>query len=106
MRWLAKAFLQKTLSALPQSERANYLLQRHVTHSLPGTEAGFRQRFKRAERHVQAYREHGPERPLSDAVFYEFGAGWDLAVPLSFWTLGVEAADPRRPATERARRPS
>ena len=66
MRWLAKAFLQKTLSALPQSERANYLLQRHVTHSLPGTEAGFRQRFKRAERHVQAYREHGPERPMPD----------------------------------------
>jgi SAM-dependent methyltransferase len=23
-------------------------------------------------------------------VFYEFGAGWDLAVPLSFWALGVE----------------
>jgi SAM-dependent methyltransferase len=90
VRWLAKAFLQKSLSALPQAESANYLLQRHVTHSLPGPEAGFRRRFKRAERHVQVYREHGPERPMSDAVFYEFGAGWDLAVPLSFWTLGVE----------------
>jgi SAM-dependent methyltransferase len=90
MRWLAKAFLQKSLSALPQAERANYLLQRHVAHSLPGSEAGFRRRFERAERHVQAYREQGPPRPLSEAVFYEFGAGWDLAVPLSFWALGVE----------------
>jgi hypothetical protein len=91
MRWLAKAFLQKGLSVLPQAERANYLLQRHVTHSLPGPEAGFRRRFSRAVNHVEAYAEHGPERPLRDAVFYEFGAGWDLAVPLSFWTLGVES---------------
>jgi hypothetical protein len=90
MRWLAKAFLQKSLSALPQAERANYLLQRHVTHSLPGPEAGLRRRFERAERHIEAYGEHGPPRPLSEAVFYEFGAGWDLAVPLSFWALGVE----------------
>src|SRR4029079_16893267 len=90
MRWLAKAFLQKSLSALPQGERANYLLQRHVTHSLPGPEAGFRRRFERAGRHVEAYAEHGPDRPLGEAVFYEFGAGWDLAVPLSCWALGVE----------------
>jgi len=90
MRWLAKAFLQKSLSALPQAERANYLLQRHVTHSLPGPEAGFRRRFERAEHHVEAYRKHGPNRPLAEAVFYEFGAGWDLAGPLSFWALGVE----------------
>ena len=90
MRWLAKAFLQKTLSAFPQAERANYVLQRHVTRSLPGPEAGFRRRFGRAVRHVDAYAEHGPERPLGEAVFYEFGAGWDLAVPLSLWSLGVE----------------
>jgi SAM-dependent methyltransferase len=90
MRWLAKAFLQKTLSALPQAERANYVLQRHVTRSLPGPEAGFRRRFGRAVRHVEAYSEHGPERPLGEAMFYEFGAGWDLAVPLSLWALGVE----------------
>ena len=90
MRWLAKVFLQKSLSALPQPERANYLLQRHVTRSLPGPEEGFRRRFRRARRHVDAYAEHGPRRPLGEAVFYEFGAGWDLAVPLSFWALGVE----------------
>ena len=90
MRWLAKALLQKTLSALPQAERANYLLQRHVTRSLPGAEAGFRRRFERATRHVEAYAVHGSDRPLGEVVFYEFGAGWDLAVPLSFWTLGVE----------------
>ena len=90
MRWLAKAFLQKSLSVLPHPERVNYVLQRHVTHSLPGPEAGFRRRFSRAVNHVEAYAEYGPKRPLGEAVFYEFGAGWDLAVPLFFWTLGVE----------------
>ena len=90
MRWLAKALLQKTLSALPQGERANYVLQLHVTRSLPGSEAGFRRRFHRAVKHVAAYGEHGPKRPLAEAVFYEFGAGWDLTGPLSLWALGVE----------------
>ncbi|HVD65927.1 MAG TPA: methyltransferase domain-containing protein [Gaiellaceae bacterium] len=90
MRWVAKALLQKGLSALPHPERANYVLQRHVTHSLPVPEEGFRRRFERAVRHVDAYAEHGPKRPLAEAVFYEFGAGWDFAVPLSFWSLGVE----------------
>jgi len=90
MRWVAKALLQKGLSALPQPERTNYLLQRYVSRSLPVPDRGLRRRFERAEQHVRAYREHGPERPLAEAVFYEFGAGWDLGVPLAFWILGVE----------------
>ena len=90
MRWLAKALLQKSLGVLPQAERANYVLQRHVTGSLPGTEAGFGRRFRRAVKHLAAFEEHGPKRPLAETVFYEFGAGWDLAVPLSLWALGVD----------------
>ena len=90
MRWLAKALVQKSLSALPRAERANYVLQRHVTRSLPGSEAGFWRRCERAAKHFAAFEEHGPRRPLAEAVFYEFGAGWDLAVPLSLWALGVE----------------
>jgi SAM-dependent methyltransferase len=89
VRWVAKALLQKGLSGLPQPERANYLLQTHVTHSLPVSERGFRRRFRRAVQHLEAYEEHGPGRPAPEAVFYEFGAGWDLAVPLSLWSLGV-----------------
>jgi SAM-dependent methyltransferase len=90
MRWLAKAFLQKTLSALPGGERANYTFQRRVTRSLPGPEERFRRRFTRAAEHLDAFAEHTPQQPLRSAVFYEFGAGWDLAIPLSFWALGVE----------------
>jgi SAM-dependent methyltransferase len=90
MRWLAKAVTHKAISALPRAETANYLLQRHLTKSLPAPESSLRQKFARAVHHVEAYETHGPRRPLPDACFYEFGAGWDLAVQLSYWCLAVQ----------------
>jgi SAM-dependent methyltransferase len=89
MRWLAKAALQRALGALPQGERLNYVFQRHVLHSFPVGDAAYRQKFIRAANHLSAYEKHGPDRPAADASFYEFGAGWDLAIPLSFALLGV-----------------
>ena len=89
MHWLAKAMLQKGVSALPRAERANYLFRRHVTHTVPRSEYRFRRKFKRALVHLDAYDRHGPGVLPADAVFYEFGAGWDLTIPLSYWALGV-----------------
>jgi SAM-dependent methyltransferase len=89
MRWLAKVAVQRGLGVLPQGEPLNYLFQRHVTRSLPAGESVFRRKFGRALQHLRAYEEHGPGTPREDAVFYEFGAGWDLAVALSFAALGV-----------------
>jgi SAM-dependent methyltransferase len=90
MRWIAKAVLQKGLSALPAGERVNYAFQRHVTRSLPSSEKILRRRFRRAIRHLQGYLDWGPGRPLDEAVFYEFGSGWELTEPISSWCLGVE----------------
>lgn len=89
MRWLAKAVLQKGIGALPASESVNYTFQRRVSRSLPTSEATFRRKFGRALSHHGAYVEHGPSRDVTEAVFYEFGAGWDLAIQLSYWSLGV-----------------
>jgi SAM-dependent methyltransferase len=86
---MAKAAVQRGLGFLPQGERLNYLFQRHVAHSLPAGESVFRRKFARAEQHLRAYQEHGPGKPPADAVFWEFGVGWDLAIPLSFAALGV-----------------
>src|SRR5829696_3904053 len=74
---------------MPAPETANYVFQRRVTRRLPIGDAGVRRKFERALAHVRAYREHGPARRLEEAVFYEFGAGWDLAVQLAFVALGV-----------------
>src|SRR5919206_1953290 len=84
MRWVAKAALQRGLGLLPQGERLNYLFQRHVARSLPGGEPVVRRKLARARQHLDVF-----GRPAEEAVFYEFGAGWDLAIPLSFAALGV-----------------
>ena len=84
MRWVAKAALQRGLGLLPQGERLNYLFQRHVARSLPGGEPVVRRKLARARQHLEAF-----GRPAEEAVFYEFGAGWDLAIPLSYAALGV-----------------
>jgi SAM-dependent methyltransferase len=89
MRWVAKAAVQRGLGFVPQGERLNYLFQRHVARSLPADESVFRRKFSRALQHLRAYEEHGPGTPAADAVFYEFGAGWELAIPLAYAALGV-----------------
>ncbi|HEY6149656.1 MAG TPA: class I SAM-dependent methyltransferase [Gaiellaceae bacterium] len=81
---MAKAALQRGLGVLPHGERLNYLFQRHVARSLPGGEPVVRRKLARARQHLEAF-----GRPAEDAVFYEFGAGWDLAIPLSYAALGV-----------------
>jgi SAM-dependent methyltransferase len=90
MRWLAKAALQQGIGALPHAESVNYAFQRRVSRTLPAGESVLRRKFRRALGHLRAYEEHGPQRELGGATFYEFGAGWDLAIQLSYWALGVE----------------
>jgi SAM-dependent methyltransferase len=89
MRWLAKAALQRTLGVLPQGERLNYVFQRHILHSFPVGDGAYRQKFTRAVNHLGSYEEYGPDVPAAEATFYEFGAGWDLAIPISYALLGV-----------------
>lgn len=90
MRWQAKAVLQRAIGALPASEQVNYLLQRHVSRSLPVSLEAFRRKSRRANGHFEAFLEHCGSRAPDAAAFYEFGAGWDLAVPLALWSFGVD----------------
>jgi SAM-dependent methyltransferase len=87
MRWLVKAATQSVFSVLPRGERLNYQFQRRVIRSLPATDARFRRKLVRAFQHFDAFAHYGRAR---DPVFYEFGAGWDLAVPLAYYGLGVD----------------
>ena len=88
MDWRLKALLQGALSRLPLGEALNYFLQRHVTRGVLIDAARLGEIVGRAQRHLEAAQRHW-HKPLADALFYEFGAGWDLASPLSFWSLGV-----------------
>lgn len=88
MKWLVKAAAQKLLSAVPHGADANFLLQYRLTKSLPQRDPAFRRKVARAAHHFRAFTDHC-DRAAPDAVFYEFGTGWDLAVPLAFRSLGV-----------------
>lgn len=89
MRWLAKAVVQKTLSYAPRSDQLNYVLQHRVYRSLPAGDAHARTKFARARQQLETFLEHGAPDDPAGAVFYEFGVGWDLRVPLAYASLGV-----------------
>lgn len=84
-----KARIQKGFSAVPQGHRLNYLLQRHVTHSLPRSSDALQEIVTTAERHLAAVSAH-TDTPIADLRFFEFGSGYDLAEPLASAALGVE----------------
>jgi len=86
--WRFKALLQLTLSWLPRGERLNYLVQRYVVGSLPASDAEFSASVSYAKRHFNAL-QRNCSRPLSEASFYEFGAGWDMTIPLAFYGFGI-----------------
>jgi len=42
-----------------------------------------------AKLHIDAVRQHC-DRRLEETTFYEFGAGWEMTIPLAFYAAGVE----------------
>jgi len=87
--WRFKACLQGVFSLLPWGERLNHVFQRYVTHTLPLDENRFQGMLSTSKQHVENLRMH-VSKPLEQAVFYEFGTGWDLLIPLAYWALGIE----------------
>jgi hypothetical protein len=89
-KWRVKAQVQRVLSSVPGGNEIYYNLQRHVTHSLPIPDADLLQSVKMAQRHLDVLINQGKE-PLGSAKFFEFGAGWDLHVPIIFCGSGVRS---------------
>jgi hypothetical protein len=87
--WKVKAVAQKTISALPGSDRLNYLLQCHLTGTAAGTEDWYWFNMVQAARHLANWREAtGAQKPPTTAL--ELGTGWHLTVPLCLALSGVE----------------
>ncbi len=88
MMWRAKAFAKNVVSVL-NSPALDFACQKFVTKTLPRSREKIREAVEVADDHRRAVEPYLP-RPLQDCVFYEFGAGWDLAGPLALWSFGVE----------------
>jgi SAM-dependent methyltransferase len=89
MDWRCKALLHTAFSHLPFGPAFHYAFQRYVTKSLPSSDAHFLADYRRAQRHVAAYLRFA-SGPIGEATFYEFGAGFDLVIPLLLYALGVD----------------
>jgi len=89
MNWKYKALLQLAFSKIPFGERLNYICQRFVMKSLPVSDAEFASTVTSAKKHIDIVNKYC-NLPLKDVTFYEFGAGWDLIIPMAFCAYGVE----------------
>jgi SAM-dependent methyltransferase len=89
MKWVMKAAAGHVLSRAPGGRRLHYLMQRYVTRSLPMPMEDFDIRLGIACQHLAHYRRVMGDRPLGEETFLEFGAGWDLTVPLVYRAAGV-----------------
>lgn len=89
MNWKVKAAIQKTISLLPQAAQLNYFFQRYITKGYPAPESIFNKKIVNANKHLHAYKTFSREAAPDD-TFYEFGAGWDILIPLIYSSKGVQ----------------
>src|SRR5678816_2035021 len=62
--------------------------RRWFARSLPVSDSSFAVTVGYAIRHIEGIQPY-THRPIDQAIFYEFGAGWDLTVPLAYYGLGI-----------------
>ncbi len=86
--WMLKAAIQGGLSLLPQPQRFNRLLQRHVTRSLDVSDAAFLAKWAQGARHVDHIRRYVPDRATQFAAL-ELGTGWFPIIPVGLALAGA-----------------
>ena len=88
MNWKLKALMHNVMPLIPGGDRGHFWIQRHVTKKIPRSEQRLLQAVSAAEKHIDSFLRYSGTR-LDEAVFYEFGAGWDLVTQLTFFALGT-----------------
>lgn len=85
--WKIKAFIQGTLSRLPNAQRWNRLMQKHITHSLEISDDYFASKWRQAARHADYYRQHAGSQDSFTAL--ELGTGWFPINPVGLALSGA-----------------
>lgn len=87
--WYIKAGLQGALSLLPQPQRWNYVLQRHITGRLHLNDSYFESRLAACRQHIEniAFARQ-TDRPPPTVL--ELGTGWHPMVPVGLYLCGVD----------------
>lgn len=87
--WVFKAAVQGAISVLPGGNRVNYLLQRHITHSLPLGDQGFVRKVEQCRRHIANYQACS-QRATPALSALELGTGWYPIIPIGLALTGVQ----------------
>lgn len=89
MNFKIKCFVQRFFSAIPNGEKLNYLFQKNITKTLPVSDAKFLFKVEMAVKHRDNFKTFNKvEKPSNN--YYEFGAGWDLIIPIAICHLGYD----------------
>jgi SAM-dependent methyltransferase len=89
MNFKIKCYVQRFFSAIPNGARLNYLFQKHITKTFPVSDAKFLYKSNIAYKHHENFERFNTlEKPNKN--YYEFGAGWDLIIPLAICQLGYK----------------
>jgi SAM-dependent methyltransferase len=91
MKWLIKALFQKTVSFIPGSTNINYFFQSKVFKNLPRNDNEFLNIIREGILHNNMYEKYNSSKGLSNVKFFEFGAGWDLIIPVLYSCIGVKS---------------
>jgi SAM-dependent methyltransferase len=89
MNYKYKILFQNLLSKTPGGNYLNYLLQKHVTKSLPASDDKFLKKVNEAFLHYKNFTEFNT-LTSNDNNYYEFGAGQDFIIPLTISLLGFK----------------
>ena len=85
MNWKIKAYLQRFFDAVPYGDKLNYFSQRRITRGLPVSNETFEEKIDIAIKHIRSFEDYNSCcGNIKEVSLLEFGAGWDLIIPLSF----------------------
>jgi hypothetical protein len=88
MKWQQKALAFKFMEHIPLGHRMHYLIQRHVTKTLPRSRKKIASYSTNVVRHKDNILKHHGD--LADEILFEFGAGWDLCSNIAMYCFGVD----------------
>lgn len=90
MKFQYKCFLQNTFSKLNAGVYLNYIFQKYVTKKIPIKPKDFLKRYEsKVSNHLKTYKKYS-QVSITNSVYYEFGAGWDLMTALCFSCKGIK----------------
>ena len=86
MKVFAKRLIQNILSRVPLGERVNLWMQMNITKGLPVDNETLSSKIEAANFHLDNYLKFNKDgnKDLTQISSFEFGAGYDLVVPLIF----------------------